>query len=166
MKAVKKTGLVPVKHRGMVIGVPPVDAIKGVKSGEMELVPIRADIETIDVIGFDPDVAIKVVEPIVSAEGIIEIPEDWRTIHGVKRSVIAKKILGLEMGDKLPVADGQDVADAAIAVIEAELARRSAEASNLVAATDTDGNSSENEAPVVPVSTETNLETSATEPSA
>lgn len=155
MKAVKKTGLVPVMYRNKVIGVPPSDAIKGVKSGEMSLVTIRSDIETIDVLGAEKDVSVKDdIAPKVF-DGVV-IPDDWRTVHGTKRALIAKEILGIDPKEKLPAPEGVEIGDFAVSVIEAELEKRAAQESEPASA-ETDP--AENP----PV---TNLETPAETPSA
>lgn len=130
MKVIAHTGLVPVRalrrfrnrSSGSVFGVEPKVATQALKDGDVELVAIRSDMETVDY-GFDPEAVAP--EPVVVADhNVIEIPADWRTAHGAKRAMLAKKILGLESSDKLPVAEGEDIGDFAIAVIEAELAKR------------------------------------------
>lgn len=123
MKAVKATGLVPVKMGRRVFGLPPKEAAAGVKSGGMEFFQIPEGIETIDVAGFEIVAAPK-AEPLISTDGLVEIPDDWRIAHGTKRAMIAKAILGLEPKAKLPVPEGQDVAEFAVSVIEQELAKR------------------------------------------
>ncbi len=133
MKVVAHTGLVPVsatrrfktKPAGSIFGIPPEMVMEAVKSGDVELVDIPEGIETIEVEGFQftaPPPA--EVDP--DDEDLVEIPDDWKTAHGSKRAMIAKAILGLEPKAKLPVPDGQDVAQFAYTVIEEELARRAA----------------------------------------
>lgn len=125
MKAVKKTGLVPVLIGRRVVGVPPADAVKGVAAGTMVLVDIPEGVETIDVAGHKPPE--KVVEPVAkSDDGLIDIPDNWREVHGTKRAMLAKAILGLEPKAPLPAPEGVEVGDFAIQVIEEELARRAA----------------------------------------
>ena len=131
MKVIAHTGLVPVTalrrfrnhSAGSTFGVYPDIATQALKAGDVELAEIPEGIETIDVLGFVVDEP-KIEVPEVSTEGLVAIPDDWRTAHGSKRAMIAKAILGLEPKAKLPVQDGQDIADFAISVIETELARR------------------------------------------
>lgn len=135
MKVVAHTGLVPVKAlrrfrnnpAGAVFGVDPSLAVDALNAGDVELVEIPEGIEVIDLPDFGiPEQAPEVA--VVLNEGLVEIPEDWRTAHGSKRAMIAKAILGLEPKAKLPVPDGQDVGQFAVSVIEAELVRRAVRA--------------------------------------
>lgn len=125
MKAVASTGLVPVQVGERVFGVPPAIAAKGIDSGEFVLVEIPDGIETIDVAGVKPPE--KQVEPVeVSLDGLVAIPENWRSVHGGKRAMIAKAILGLEPKESLPTPEGVEISQFAIEVIEREVARREA----------------------------------------
>jgi hypothetical protein len=124
MKAVKKTGLVPVLIGRRVIGVPPADAIKGVAAGTMTLSTIPEGIETIDVAGQKASPKIEAAP--AQTDGLIDIPENWREAHGSKRAMLAKAILGLEPKAMLPAPEGVEVGAFAIQVIESELARREA----------------------------------------
>lgn len=150
MKVIAHTGLVPVKAlrrfsnrpAGAVFGVDPAVAVEAEKAGDVVLVPIRSDVETFDFPFSDQSEPIS-KEAEVPAVDLIEIPADWRTVHGAKRAMLAKKILRLEPSEKLPVAEGKDIGDFAIEVIEAELARRESAAGDPNAATPGDPASSE-----------------------
>lgn len=158
MKVIAHTGLVPVKAlrrfrnrpAGAVFGVEPAIAVQAIKDGDVELFPIRSDMETSEYQGVAPTTAVP-TETGEPEHAVVEIPDDWRTAHGTKRSLIAKAILGIDMKEKLPAPDGVEVGAYAIQVIEAELAKRA-----------------DAEATVEPTTTSeaTTTETSATEPSA
>jgi hypothetical protein len=62
-------------------------------------------------------------KPLGDAPALIDIPGDWKSLHWKTRVSLAEKLNGDAV---LTPADGQTQADAADAVIEAELARRAA----------------------------------------
>lgn len=129
MKVIAHTGLVPVRalrrfrnrSSGAVFGIEPEIATKALKAGDVELVAIRSDLETFD---YGPEIEADPEVVVAADQNLVEIPDDWRTVHGAKRAMLAKKILGLESSDKLPVPEGDDIGDFAISVIESELAKR------------------------------------------
>jgi len=119
MKVVKKTGLVPVhtKQNSVIFGVSPETAIKGIKSGELVLVPVPDDVETIEFTLAEPkkeDAPIEVVG--------INIPEKWDTMHWAAKVKLAKEILG----EDLPEVEGKKAVDVADDVIRNEVSRRAA----------------------------------------
>lgn len=128
MKAIKKTGLVPVMVGKKIFGVRPADAIKGLANNEFVLADIPDGYETIDVAGYpakEPEVEIVADS---DGDGLVDIPDGWETMHHLKQIAIAIAILGLEKGDKLPVTDDQKPAAVAAEIIKAEIERRAAEA--------------------------------------
>ncbi|MFH1554919.1 MAG: hypothetical protein ABII76_08680 [Pseudomonadota bacterium] len=60
--------------------------------------------------------------PIVAVPLVIAIPADWQSLHWKQRLALAEKLTG---NRDLAQAEGQKPADAADAVIAAEIARRS-----------------------------------------
>lgn len=92
MKAVKHTGLVPVKSAktGAVFGVPPSAAAAGVAKNELTLVPIPDGIETIAV-GGEPPASDAKVEGTVKP-GHPEIPENWEDMHHLQQIKLALKL--------------------------------------------------------------------------
>lgn len=132
MKAIKATGLVPVRglvhtqfKAGTVFGLAPDKAIRALKDKEVELAPIPAGIETIE-IGFDAP------EPAPEVAGIpddaVEIPDNWDKPFGdgglqwMQLVKIAQTITGA----KLVVPDGAKAVDVAKDVIRTEIERRAA----------------------------------------
>lgn len=139
MKALKKTGLVPVKAKtrygnvniGETFGLNPEIAAKGIALGELELVPISPVEETFDV----PDPVIETKDEVAKLErkasgkvdGPVVIPEDWdapppKGLHHLQIGKLAKDILGIE---KLTPPDGVTITEFAKSVIRKELEQRS-----------------------------------------
>ncbi len=124
MKVVAKTGLVPVHTNNdkTIFGLPPVDVRKGLADGSLFLVDIPDDIETIEV--DDGVTALPVAVDDHEPDGLVEIPENWETLHYTKIVVIAKKILGVE---DLPEDGDKSIAVIAKEIVMAELAKRAGE---------------------------------------
>ena len=116
MKAVKTTGLVPVKSSkdGSVFGVSPDAAAKGVEAGDFTLVAIPDGIETIVVSTGRPEVK---TEAPVSAGSHPDIPNDWEDMHHLQQIKLAMK---LKPG--FQALDGESKSNAAIRVIRDVLA--------------------------------------------
>lgn len=129
MKVVKKTGLVPVKlftpfstgFPGDIVGVSPAKAREMVKKKEAILVDIPEHIETIDEAGPTPDAVSVPVEEDTSHLDKVVIPDNWETIHHLKRIVIAKSL-----SDPLEIRDGEKPLEAADRMIRQEIERRQA----------------------------------------
>ncbi|MER9768879.1 hypothetical protein NKJ09_22765 [Mesorhizobium sp. M0189] len=125
MFIVKKTGLVPVTdgRNASVYGVTPAQAREMLKKGLAELFPIPEGIETIEVAdSVAPRAPAAAVE-----EPIVEIPEDWATLHHLQKVKLAKAIAG----DGFIVPEGQKPAEVAEQVISDEVQRRAAAATDL-----------------------------------
>lgn len=117
MKVVKSTGLVPVytaAYAKRIFGVTPAVARDLLSKGEIFLADIPDTIETVDIAEPAPKEPEKVILP-----DLIDIPEDWESLHHLKKIKLAK--------DLVPEADVKWTVDLAEAEIKRELERRSAE---------------------------------------
>lgn len=117
MKAVKKTGLVPVQEGRRIFGVLPAVARELLAKNKVALAEIPDGIETIVVDAPPAKHTSKDVESTV-----IQIPDDWENLQWLRRVKLAKEIAG---GDVKPVGD-EKAADAADRVIREEIQRRAA----------------------------------------
>lgn len=132
MKVVKKTGLVPVYTKNdadTVFGVPPQSAIEGVKAGTLFLFQIPDDVETFEIADGKPVAAVS-EKP--EAPAVVQIPENWESLHHATIIRLAKDILG----DAFVVPDGKTAKEVAIEEIADEVERRAAAVAEAEAAGD------------------------------
>jgi len=131
MKVVTKTGLVPVHTNTdpSLFGVPPQTAIDGLKAGTLFLGEIPEGIETFDV----ADGLVKAVAAgVINEPNVIEIPDDWETMHHAKLTKLAKDLFG----DQFIVPDGKTANKVATEMVHAEVDRRAAAKAAAEAETD------------------------------
>lgn len=119
MKVVKKTGLVPVhtNKSTVIFGVSPEVATKGIKSGDLILVPVPDEIETFEFSVAEPKKEAAPVEQVA-----LDIPGAWESMHWAAKVKLAKELLG----EDLPEVEGKKAVDVAEDVIRNEISRRAA----------------------------------------
>lgn len=129
MKAIKKTGLVPVTFvrsvlpykAGETAGLAPEKAREHLDAGLVELMPIPPDVETIV---YDLPVKAKAPAPAPKQEVIrsaVVITENWQEMHHLQRIKLATQILGVEKLDPPPEMKAADYAND---IIRQELTNR------------------------------------------
>lgn len=123
MKVIKATGLTPVTmlkaslpyRKGAIHGFYPAQVAKMLAAGDCELVDIPEGMETEEVVVHIPDNNPPAAPAAADPRDALVVPDDWETMHVLKRSKLAKKL------DSSVTTDEE-----AKAAIAAELERRAA----------------------------------------
>lgn len=129
------TGLVPMRvkigfapnAKGSIAGFPPREALNHLTTGHCELLDEGVQRKVMGEIA----AAGPVKPPFVTSKSIteereekpelVEIPDDWKTLHGMKRIALAKQIAG-----DINPPEGKKPGEYADEIIEAEVTRRAA----------------------------------------